>query len=112
MKPFIATKEKRLLMVSQASRGVLGAELLMGRRCHCCTTCTCSVFCMCCPRRARTLLPPCSPLALTSTRHAACPPCPPRPPPPLQVVVPLQCINNLAIIILDETTPAAESWFA
>ena len=29
----------------------------------------------------------------------------------LQVVVPLQCINNLAIIILDETTPAAQSWF-
>lgn len=29
----------------------------------------------------------------------------------MQVVIPLQCIANVAIIYLDEFTPAAESWF-
>lgn len=31
--------------------------------------------------------------------------------PPLQVVIPLQAIANVAIVYLDEFTPAAESWF-
>ena len=48
--------------------------------------------------------------------HSPAPPaaaCRARPLPcrPMQVVVPLQVINDLAIIILDETTPAAQSWF-
>ena len=44
--------------------------------------------------------------------------CPPHPPPlaplycaALQIVVALQVVANVAIVVTDELTPAAETWF-
>lgn len=88
MKPFISPREKKLLMVRR--RRQAGSPRWGG------------------------------PVCVDSTRGAASPPggarrlalgLPAPAPPPLQVVIPLQAIANVAIVYLDEFTPAAESWF-
>ena len=103
MKPFISKREKKLLMVGGAERHPLGCRLPLG---------SCGpVSVWHGPSPAQPVRPQ------PSCRLPASVPLPP-PTPVLslwlaspQVVIPLQAIANVAIIYLDEFTPAAESWF-
>lgn len=92
MKPFISDREKKLLMVGGLGRGRWpglggGSGLPACRPCH---------------SAAR---------LLTQTAHIPSPPRPHFRLPAPQAVIPLQAVANVAIIYLDEFTPAAESWF-
>jgi hypothetical protein len=107
MKPFIAQREKRLLMVRCPSAALclplhktaLGAQsvaLVVPTVSH--------------ERR----FPACgSPNGVSAAHRTSwtLEQGPALAPVPVQVVIPLQFIANMAIIFVDEFTPAAESWF-